>query len=153
VKLAVWFPTVPVGVTVRRSGQTKTVQRNPNASWSLLVEGMGTISIANPVLEEIMFRLGELQASAWVDKGAANRLALGFTESSDRISIELRNGEKPTPLVLEFGQPGISPTSLPYALAEADGQTWIFETDPSTLYFDVVRYLFEPLFPPITPKP
>jgi hypothetical protein len=132
-------------ITVRRGGQTKTLQRNPNATWSL-VEGTGMISTVNPVLEEIMFRLGELRANAWVDKGDTNRLVFGFTETSDRISIELRNGEKPVALVLEFGRPGLSPTQLPYALAETDGQTWIFEFPP-TLFFEVVRDLFQPLFP------
>jgi hypothetical protein len=98
------------------------------------------------VLEEIMFRLGELRANAWVDKGDANRLLLGFTESSDRVTIELRNGEKPAMLTLEFGRRDISPTGLPYALAVVDEQTWIFELSPQTLYFEVMRDLFLPLF-------
>jgi len=131
-------------VTVRRGSQTKTLQRNPNATWSL-VEGTGMISTVNPVLEEFMFRLGELRAKAWVDKGDTNRLELGFTEASDRIAIELRNGEKPTTLVLEFGRRGISPTSLPYALAEVDGQTWIFECEPE-LFFAAIGNFFNPLF-------
>jgi hypothetical protein len=132
-------------VTVRYSGQTKTLQRNPNATWSL-AEGSGIVPTVNPVLEEIMFRLGELQANAWVDKGDTNRLMFGFTESSDRVTIELRNGEKPQTLVLEFGRGGISPTGLPYALAVVDEQTWIFEFPPK-LFLELPRYLFQPLFP------
>ncbi len=135
-------------VSVRHRGQTKTLQRNPTGSWSL-VEGTGMISTVNPALEEIMFRLGELRANAWVDKGDTNRLLFGFTESSDQIRIELRNGEKPQALLLEFGRAGLSPTQLPYALAVVDEQTWIFEFPP-TLFFEVVRDLFQPLFP-ITP--
>ena len=132
-------------VTVRHRGQTKTLQRNPNATWSL-VQGAGIVPTVNPALEEIMFRLGELRSNAWVDKGDTNRLRFGFAETSDRVTIELRNGEKPVVLVLEFGRPGLSPTQLPYALAEVDGQTWIFEFPP-TLFFEVVRDLFQPLFP------
>jgi hypothetical protein len=132
-------------VTVRYRGQTKTLQRSPNATWSL-AEGSGIVPKVNPVLEEIMFRLGELQANAWVDKGDTNRLMFGFTESSDRVTIELRNGEKPQTLVLEFGRGGISPTGLPYALAVVDEQTWIFEFPPP-LHFQVVRDLLQPLFP------
>jgi hypothetical protein len=139
-------------VTVRHRGQTKTLQRNPNTTWTL-AEGSGIVPTVNPVLEEIMFRLGELRASAWVDRGDANRLAFGFSETSDRIAIELRNGEKAQTLVLELGKTGISPTQLPYALAEVDGQTWIFEPSPPTLYFDLIRYLFQPLFPPAAPPP
>lgn len=132
-------------LTVRYRGQTKTLQRNPNATWSL-VEGTGIVPSVNPVLEEILLRLGELQANAWVDKGGTNQLELGFTENSDRVTIELRNGEKPTALVLEFGLGGISPTGLPYALAVVDEQTWIFEFPP-TLHYQVARDLFQPLFP------
>jgi len=131
-------------LTIRHRGQTKTLQRNPNATWSL-VEGTGIVPTVNPMLEETMFRLGELRASAWVDKGDTNRPQFGFTETSDRIAIELRNGEKPQTLVLEFGRPGLSPTQLPYALAEIDGQTWIFEFPP-TFFFEVIRDLFQPLF-------
>ena len=132
-------------LTIRYQGRTKTLQRSPNATWSL-VEGMGVIPTFNPVLEETMFRLGELRVNAWVAKGDTNRETFGFTDLSDRIAIELRNGEKPTILVLEFGRRGISPTQLPYALAETDGQTWIFEF-PIELYLnDVVRDLFDPLF-------
>jgi hypothetical protein len=131
-------------VTVRHHGQTKTLQRSPSATWSL-VEGTGIVPTVNPVLEEIMFRIGELRASAWVDKGDISRLVFGFTETSDRVTIELRNGEKPQTLALEFGRPGFSPTQLPFALAETEGQTWIFEFPP-TLYFQVVRDLFQPLF-------
>jgi hypothetical protein len=132
-------------VTIRHRGQAKTLQRNPNATWSL-VEGAGVVPTVNPVLEEILFRLGELRANAWVDKGDSNRQAFGFTETGDRVAIELRNGEKPTVLALEFGRPGLSPTQLPFALAETDGQTWIFEFPP-TLFFQVVRDLYQPLFP------
>jgi len=132
-------------LTVRYRGQTKTLQRSPNAIWSL-VEGTGIIPSFNPVLEETMFHLGELRVNAWVAKGDTNRARFGFTDLSDRIAIELRNGEKPTILVLEFGRTGISPTQYPYALAETDGQTWIFEF-PVELYMnEVVRYLFNSLF-------
>ena len=133
-------------VTIRHRGQTKTLQRSPSATWSL-VEGTGIIPKVNPVLEGIMFHLGELRANAWVDKGDANRARFGFTDTTDRITIELRNGEKATALVLEFGRGGLSPTQLPYALAETEGQTWIFEFPPD-LHFLVIRDLFQPFFPP-----
>jgi hypothetical protein len=133
-------------VTIRHRNQTKTLQRSPSATWSL-VEGSGVILKVNPVLEEIMFQLGELRANAWLDKGDANRAMFGFTDTSDRIAIELRNGEKPIMHVLEFGRGGLSPTQLPYALAEIEGQTWIFEFPPE-LHFLVIRDLFQPFFPP-----
>ena len=90
-----------------------------------------------------MHRLGELRAAIWVAKGETNRTLYEFTENSNRITIELKTGDKPQVLALEFG--GHSPTQLPYALAVVDGQTWIFEFPP-TLYFEVLRDLFSPMF-------
>ena len=131
-------------VTVQYNRETRTLQRNVNATWSL-VQGEGMINSVNPVLEEIMYRLGDLRAEIWVSKGDESRAALGFTTDGNRITFELKNGEKPKTLVLEFGRPGVSPTKLPYALAVVDGQTWIFEFPPK-LHFEVVRDLFSPLF-------
>ena len=131
-------------VTVQYNRETRTLQRNANATWSL-VQGEGMINSVNPVLEEIMYRLGDLRAEIWVSKGDESRAALGFTPDGNRVTFELKNGEKPKTLVLEFGRPGVSPTKLPYALAVVDGQTWIFEFPPK-LHFEVVRDLFSPLF-------
>ena len=140
----VWsFTTNQVSrVTVRFKGQSRTLQRAANASWSL-VEGEGIISAVNPMLEETLRRLGELHATMWVSQGETNRAPYGFTDQSSRVTLELRSGDKPQTLVLEFGGP--SPIQLPYALAEVDGRTWIFEFPP-TLFFEVVRDVFNPLF-------
>jgi hypothetical protein len=134
-------------LSLRHQGQTKTLQRNATATWSL-AEGAGVVSTVNPALEDAVLRLGELRANAWVDRGETNRAAYGFTEHSTRITVELKNGEKPQPLVLEIGRPGVSPTGLPFGLAVVDGQTWIFEIPP-VFYIEVlVRDLLNPLFPP-----
>jgi hypothetical protein len=134
-------------LALRHQGQTKTLQRNANATWSL-AEGAGVVSTVNPALEDAVLRLGELRANAWVDRGQTNRAAYGFTEHSTRITVELKNGEKPQSLVLEIGRPGVSPTGLPFGLAVVDGQTWIFEMPPA-FYFEVlVRDLLNSWFPP-----
>ena len=142
----VWsFTTNQVGrIILQYKGQAKTLQRNANASWSL-VEGQGIVDSNNPILDEMMYRLGALRANYWVAKGDENRAAFGFTDDGSKITIELRNGEKPRVLVLEFGRPGFSPSSMPYALAVADGQTWIFEF-PADLFFPLIGNLFNPLF-------
>jgi hypothetical protein len=130
-------------VTIRHHGQTRTLQRSAGASWSI-VEGAGVVSSSNAALEETMYRLGQLRANYWVEKGADKRASFGFTETGDKITIELLNGEKPQILVLEFGEPGHSPTQLPYALAVVNGQTWIFEFPP-VLWFSILRDLLQPL--------
>ena len=85
-----------------------------------------------------MFRLGELRAAVWVARGDENRARLGFTDSGHKITVELKNGEKPQVLDLEFG--GLAPSLFHYALATLDGQPWIFEF-PVPLFYDVLRYL------------
>jgi len=145
----VWsFTTNDVSrVAVRYNDRSRTLQRSGTASWSI-AEGEGILSSINPVLEEIMFRLGHLHAGVWVARGEDKRAAFGFTGNTSKITVELKNGEKPQTRSIEFGRPGISPTGLPYALTEMDGQTWIFEVAPPTLYFEIVRDLLNPIVRP-----
>lgn len=134
-------------VTIRYNDRSRTLQRSSAGSWSI-AEGEGILSSVNPVLEEIMFRLGHLHAGVWVARGGEKRAALGFTGNTSKITIELKNGEKPQTRFIELGRPGISPTGLPYALTEIDGQTWFFEIAPATLYFEIVRDLLNPISRP-----
>ena len=119
---------------VRQDGDTREVLRQPNGDW---VAGQGWTGELNPfALEEIAFRLGELNSVAWVARGENVRAQFGFTTNSPRITVELR-GEKPQLLTLEFG--GLSPLRLPYALTPFAGQPSVFEF-PWTLYVDLQRY-------------
>jgi len=133
-------------VTVRHGGMKKTIQRDPNTSWGFVEGSQGTINPAP--LEEMMFRLGELRASAWVAQGTDNKALYGFRDTGDQITIELRNGDRPRALVLEFGDDKTrrAPTGLPYAMSVADGQTFIFEFPPA-FYFELLRNLFNQMFP------
>jgi hypothetical protein len=88
-----------------------------------------------------MHRLGQLRAGRWVARSAAARPLHGFRDDGHKITIELKNGARPSVLTLEFGGP--SPLQIPYALAELDGEAWVFEF-PVPLYFDIVRYLSNP---------
>ena len=130
-------------VAVTYLGNSRTLQRSASAAWSI-AEGTGIVPSTNPALEETLFRLGNLHAGVWVDRGENKRAVYGFTGNTSKIAIELKNGEKPQTRFVEFGRPGLSPTGLPYALTEIDGQTWVFEFPP-TLYFEVVRDLLNPM--------
>jgi hypothetical protein len=134
-------------VTVRHGERTRTLQRSPSGTWSI-VEGSGVVASINPVLEETMYRLGNLRAGTWVARGEDKRVPLGFVGNTSKITIELRNGDKPTVRTLEFGRPGISPSGIPYSLTEIDGQTFIFEITPMALQFHIVRDLLNPLAAP-----
>lgn len=149
----VWsFTTNQVGrLTIRHGGVSKTLQRNPSGSWTFAEGTEGIIPNFAP-LEEMMYRLGELRANAWVAQGPDRKAAYGFQDNGDQLVIELRNGDKPRQFVLEFGDKSKpSPTSLPYAMAVSDGQTFIFEFPPA-LYFELLRHVIVQYFP-ATVKP
>jgi hypothetical protein len=145
----VWtFTTNQVArLTVRHGGASKTILRNANGSWSFAEGSVGIIN--NAAMEEIMYGLGELRASAWVAQGAERKAQFGFHDTGDQFTIDLRNGDKPRTLVLEFGDPKHpSPSKLPYAMATADGQTFIFEIPPA-IYIELLRNLTNQMFPPV----
>jgi hypothetical protein len=139
----VWnFTTNQVSrLTVDYRGQTRTLQRSPAHQWNFAPGSQGVIK--NPLaLEELVHQLGELRAEAWTARGDDYRLVYGFRENADRITVELKNGDKPQVLTLEFGNR--APNQVPYALTVLDGQTRIFEM-PVTTFLLIVRDLFHPL--------
>ena len=128
-------------LTATLDERSKTLQREGAGRWNFAPGSSGILN--NPfAIEELAFRLGELRAENWVARGEESRMAFGFVSPRSRVVMELKNGEKPHVLTLEFGQ--AAPNGLPYALANADGQTWIFEISPA-MYFLLVRDLFQPL--------
>ena len=139
----VWnFSTNQIGsVTIRHQGYERKVERRANSTW-VLTKGQGIIDTAR--IEESMFRLGNLKAAAWVEKNDANRVLYGFSDKGYKLTIELKNGEKPQILSLEFG--GAAPSQFPYAIANVDGNNMIFEF-PLDLFFYVANALKNPAQP------
>ena len=128
-------------LTATLNERSKSLQREGAGRWNFAPGSSGILN--NPfAIEELAFRLGELRAESWVARGEESRMAFGFVSSRSRVVIELKNGDKPHVFTLEFGN--AAPNGLPYALAHADGQTWIFELSQAT-YFLLVRDLFQPL--------
>ena len=139
----VWsFATNQVSrVSVRNLGYTRQMIRDASGKWSFAPGSQGIIR-STEALEETIYRLGQLRAAVWVDRGEAKRALYGFTEESRKITIELKTGtDKPQILALEFG--GLAPSHFPYAIATVDGQSWIFEF-PLPLYSRVVLDLGNP---------
>ncbi len=126
-------------VSIRQRGYTRQLARSGAGEWSLAPGSQGVINTF--AVEEMVHRLGELRAAVWVARGPENRALYGFTESGHKLTIELKNGDQPTVLTLEFG--GRAPSQYPYALATVDGQMWIFEF-PLTLHFQLLRDLANP---------
>jgi hypothetical protein len=120
-------------ISVVQDGAVREVLRQPDGEW-VRVKGVAEV---NPfAFEELAWRLGELSALMWLDRGEAARARYGFTTNAPRLMVELR-GEKPQVLTIEFG--GRSPLLRPYALAVIDGQPTVFEF-PWPLYADLQRY-------------
>lgn len=139
----VWsFTTNQVSrVTVRHQGYTRQWDRSPGGQWKFAPGSQGILDDKQFALEETMYRLGELRAGVWVDKGEENRARYGFSDDGYKMTIDLRNGERTNALALEFG--GFAPSQYHYALARVDGQSWIFEF-PKALFFQVMRDFSNP---------
>jgi hypothetical protein len=100
-------------------------------------------------MDMIVQPLGELRAALWVARGDENRATYGFKEANDRITFEVRDGDKTKSLTLELG--GVATNRVPYGLAVVDGQTWIFEI-PILTFYEMTRDLLNPLSqkPPVS---
>jgi hypothetical protein len=110
-------------VTLRQAGRTRVLVRSGSGVWDLAPGSQGRIEPL--AVEEMLFRLGDLEASMWVGRGAENLPRFGFAETNLQIAVEIKAGDKTQTLTLDFGGP--SPTRFPYAAAQVDGQVWIFE--------------------------
>ncbi len=124
------------GLTVSQGGKEWQLIRNGPGRWSPGSGAPGTIDdVAMAAIEEIVHRLGELAATAWVDHGEQNLSRYGLRPEGYQILVELRSGEK---LKVEFG--GRSPSQYPYAKVALDGEAWVFEF-PLALYQFAWNYL------------
>ena len=125
---AIWkFSTNDViRVTVRQNGKVRQLLRQGAGSWSLAPGSQGILDdVQIAAIEETVFRLGELSADSWVERGGTNRERYGFTADGLRLSVELRGGEK---LELEFGGPASLGSA--YALVSQNQEPWVFEFPP-----------------------
>ena len=126
-------------VTVRQHGYARQFNRGPGGEWSLASGSQGVINTFG--VEESVHRLGQLRAVAWVDRGHDKRERYGLSDRSHKMTVELKNGETPQLLSVEFGT--IAPSKYPYAMAMVDGQPTIFEF-PWDLYNYLLSYLSNP---------
>jgi hypothetical protein len=130
-----------VRVAISENGRTRQLIRNPNGTWA------ATSGDVNPyALEELMFRLGQLPAYAWIARGEAALAQYGFKPGSYKLTIDLKDAATGATrsVLLQFG--GLNQWHLPYASTLVDGQPWIFEF-PWQLLPDVQRHLSIPQTP------
>ncbi len=138
----VWsFTTNQVSrLSFRQGDRSRSILRGPNGDWTV---APGSHGVINPLaVEEMAFRLGELNAVMWAARGKENLPAYGFGATNLQLSVDLQIGEKTQTLTLDFG--GLSPGRLRYAATLLDNQIWIFEF-PMFLFEDLDRALGWPL--------
>ncbi len=116
-------------VTIRQHGKTRQLLRQGAGNWSLAPGSQGILDdVQIAAIEETVFRLGELSADAWVERGEPNREHFGFKPDGLQLSVELRDGKK---LDLEFGGPASMGSA--YALVTQGQEPWVFEFQPMLL--------------------
>ena len=138
----VWsFTTNQVArLTLRQGERSRTLLRGLNGDWTVAPGSRGVI---NPfAVEEMVFRLGELNAVMWAARGKENLPAYGFGDANLQVSVDLQLADKTQTLTLDFGRP--SPARFRYAATVLDNQVWIFEF-PMFLFEDMDRAFGLPL--------
>lgn len=110
-------------LVVHQNGKMTELLHNGTNQWAFAATSQGIIN--NFAIEEVTSTLGELSAAYWTAHGVTNLLSFGFTENSQRISVDVKRGDRIETLTLELG--GITPTQLQYGATTLDGETWVFE--------------------------
>ena len=140
VGVLIWnFSTNQVaGLTIEFKGKTYQFQRNSRGQLALAPGSQGILN--PPVLDEALFRLGQLSSKAWVACGKIDPAQYGFSDPPHRLSIQL-NADRPQTLTVEFGTRSLS--GGPYALVNLEGKPTVFDFpfDVFDVYNDVVRSL------------
>ena len=126
-------------LTLQQQDRVRQIERNGANNWSLALHSQGVINVLG--VEEAVRGLCQLTAVAWIARGDENRTRYGFTDKDQRITLELKNGEKAS---VEFS--ALASPNSPYAAVTLDGQLWIFQFS-TWLYDYVQRYLSVPLKP------
>jgi hypothetical protein len=127
------------GVTIQQQDRVRRIVRNGPNNWSLAPGSQGVINVLT--VEEAVRGLCQLTAVAWLARGDASRTRYGFTDKDQRVTLELKNGQKPS---VEFS--ALASPNSPYAAVTMEGQLWLFQL-PTWLNDYVQRYLSVPLNP------
>jgi hypothetical protein len=132
-----------VSLTIHYKDRSVQLLRGESHQWSFAPGSQGIVNTF--ALEEAVYRMGKLQARAWVDQGA-DRLALyGIPQLDHWVEVELAEPAAPGRLRVAFG--AVSPSGGPFATLEleAEGQPVVFEF-PLEIYH-VYQDLIESLRP------
>jgi hypothetical protein len=118
-------PTNVAAIIISGNGRTNRVARGP--------QGWSSDTIQNPALEEIVFRLGKLQARDWVDKGTRRMASFGFQKDALMLELEMVPGSPTAPAPISFGKTGLRNNIYAATLLPGDAEPTLFEF-PGDLY-------------------
>ena len=126
-------------LTIQQQDRVRQMLRNGPNDWSLAPGSQGLINVL--AVEEAVRALCQLTAVAWMARGDESRIRYGFTDKDQRVTLELKNGDKAS---VEFS--ALASPNSPYAAVTMDGQLCLFQF-PTWLYDYVQRFLSVPLKP------
>ena len=109
-------------VTVRQQGKVRQFVHTDKGRqfWALAPGSDGTIEPL--AVGETVHSLAQLTVSNWVAHGLQSRVRYGFSDNGGQVTLELKNGSKPT---LDLGGP--TPAKSLYGAVTLEGEPWIFE--------------------------
>jgi hypothetical protein len=125
-------------VTIRQKGKTLQLIHNGPNQWSVAAGSQGVVN--PPGVEETVHDLGNLDADAWMARGATIPPGFGFKPDNLSLTLTLKNGQS---YQVDFGAPLAGQTFYSYAAVTLDGQRWVFLFD-AALYQMVSSYLTIP---------
>lgn len=130
---AIWrfAPSNVISLIVSNKGERASIRRNPNGQWS-------SDPIVNAATEETLLRLGGLNAANWVGKGAQRLRALGISDLSYTLVLELERAGRREEQGISFGTR--SPRGTVYASTPLpeESEPVVFEI-PGSLYAEILE--------------
>lgn len=128
-----------VSVTIQLGEQSQSFERNSAGRWTLGSASQGIVEIA--ALEELLHRIGQSRAIAWVAQGDTVLNQFGISDLNHRLSIGIRRAGELESIELRFGR--LSPRYNAYAATQLNDNWVVFEFSAS-LYQDILRILATP---------
>jgi hypothetical protein len=125
------------GVIIEQQGRVRRLVRNGPNDWAFAPGSQGDINVL--AVEEAVRGLCQMTAVAWMALGDEYRARYGFTDKDQRVTLELKNGDKAS---VEFS--ALASPNSPYAAVTLAGQLWIFQL-PTWLHDYAQRFLSVPL--------
>ncbi len=131
-------------LTINFQGRTNKLVRNAARQWTLAPDPTPLGGPLTNLVDEVLFRLGQLRAESWTASGDDQMARFGFPTPRHQITVEVGVTNQAQSLSLDFG--GESPTQNMYGAILRDGQRLIFEFRMPVylLYSEILRQLSVP---------